>query len=443
MPEDSKATLRLLLVVGLSALVVGSAFAWFKPLFPLLAGFFLAYVSHPLASWFSHHRLPRFCGFAVILLVLLALASLVLFVFVPALVQELALLAGKLPSWQEVVNEHLQPLFARLQERYPEAFAVVSQKVSAYLAEKLPQLAPTLAAWLGKVLLSSLSVVSFFLGLVVALVIGAYLTVDFPQFLQALRQLIPRPVLPLVEAVALEIHGVLAAFARGQLLVALALALMYTLGLWLVGTPLALVVGPLAGLLSLVPYLGLVLGASSAILLSLLEHQDLLHPLLALGVFVVAQNLEGWVLTPKLVGKGVGLHPVWVLVALLLGGQLFGMTGVVVAVPVAAALRVVLLRAVGAYRRSSLYLGQPIPAVLYTRPGCSLCAKLKAQLAAAAQLYGLAVEEVNVETDPQLAEKFGQRLPVLVVKGQEVAAGDVPAEKLFPALRRVLGGEGD
>ncbi len=246
-----------------------------------------------------------------------------------------------------------------------------------------------------------------------------------------------------MEAVALEIHQVLVAFFRGQLLVALALALMYTLGLALVGAPLWLVVGPLSGLLSLVPYLGLVVGAGLAVLLTLLEHQDVLHPLLALMVFVVAQNVEGWVLTPKLVGKGVGLHPVWVLVALLLGGELFGITGVVVAVPVAAALRVVFSRAVRAYRASSLYQGEPVPAILYTRPGCRLCEELAQSLAPLAELYGLAVREVDVENDPQLSARYGERVPVLVVEGREVVAGKVGAAELETELREALGGGRD
>lgn len=443
MPEDNRTTLRLLLVVGFASLLVGGVFAWSRPLFPLLMGFLLAYVAHPLASWFAHHRLPRILAFFVLVLLLAALAALMLVVFLPAVVHELSALSAKLPTWQQVVQERLRPWVADLQARYPEAFSAVQEQVTRLLSEKLPQLAPTLAAWLGQLVLSSLSVLSVLVGLVVALVIAAYLTADFPKFVASLRALIPRPVLPLVEIVVVDIHHVLVAFARGQLLVALALAGMYTLGLWLVGSPLALVVGPLAGLLSLVPYLGLVLGAGVAILLSMLEHQDLLHPALALAVFVVAQNVEGWLLTPKLVGRGVGLHPVWVLVALLLGGELFGLTGVVVAVPVAAAMRVVLRRAVRAYRQSSLYQGLPIPAVLYTRPECSLCEKLSPHLAAAAELYGLSVQKVDVSRDPALEARFGQRLPVLVVKDQEVLAATASEEVLFSRLREVLGGGRD
>lgn len=441
MPEDNRKAFRLLLVVGVTALLSGVLFAWSKPLFPLLAGFFIAYVSHPMASWFAKRRLPRIFGFVVTLLLLLAALSVFVFVFVPAVMQELAALGQKLPSWQEVLHERLQPFLADLKARYPQAFEELTKTLTGFAQERLSQLAPKLATWLAQAILSSLSVVSFLLGLVVALVIGAYLTSDFPGFVNSLRRLVPRPVLPLVERIALDIHEVLGAFAKGQLLVALALAGMYTLGLWLVGAPLALVVGPLAGLLSFIPYLGLVLGAGAAVLLSFLDHQDLLHPLLALAVFVVAQNIEGWVLTPKVVGKGVGLHPVWVLVSLLLGGELFGITGVMVAVPVAAALRVVLLQALRFYRTSRLFLGEPTPARLFTRPNCELCRELAASLAQAVELYGLQLEEVNVEEDPQLLALYGERVPVLEVLGQEVVFGRAAPEDLFTRLRLILGGE--
>lgn len=440
MPAEASRTLRVFLVAGAAALVFGVVFAWSRPLFPLLAGFFLAYIAHPLASWFARHRLPRILGFVVVLLAFFGVAAVVLFVFLPAVVHELATAAAKLPTWQEVLHERLEPLLADAQKRYPEAFGVVSQKVTAYVQEKLPQLAPKLAGWLGQLLLSGLSLVSALLGLVVALVIGAYLTADFPKFLATLRQLVPRPVLPMAEVVALEVHQVLGAFFRGQLLVALGLAGMYTLGLWLVGAPLALVVGPLAGLLSLVPYLGLVVGAGLAVVLTLLEHQDLLHPLLAVAVFVVAQNVEGWVLTPKLVGKGVGLHPVWVLVALLLGGELFGITGVIVAVPVAAALRVVLVRALAAYRASALYQGEPVEVVFYTRPNCPLCQELGERLAPLSELYGLAVREIDVEGDPALLARYGDQVPVLEVAGTVVASGKTDGQELARKIREVLGG---
>ena len=212
--------------------------------------------------------------------------------------------------------------------------------------------------------------------------IAAYLTVDYHKFTSALRLLVPRPVLPTIRRIVLDVDQVLWDFLRGQLLVAIALAVMYTAGLLIIRAPLALVIGPLAGILSLVPYLGFILGIGFASLLILLEFQGLWQFVGVAITFGVAQTIEGWVLTPKLVGDRVGLHPVWVLVALLLGGELFGLSGVIVAVPVAAALRVILGHAFRAYRESSLYLGRNLDLVFYTREGCLLCDEFEALLQA-------------------------------------------------------------
>ncbi|MGA2958569.1 MAG: AI-2E family transporter, partial [Thermodesulfobacteriota bacterium] len=153
------------------------------------------------------------------------------------------------------------------------------------------------------------------------LVITAYLTMDFHKFIDSLRRLVPRPVLPAIEKIALDVNRVLRDFLVGQLLVAMALGAMYSVGLALARTPLALVIGPLAGLLALVPYLGFAFGFGVATLLTLLEHNDLAHLLGVALTFGVAHTVDGWFLTPRLLGKRVGLHPVWILAAFLLGGN--------------------------------------------------------------------------------------------------------------------------
>jgi len=213
---------------------------------------------------------------------------------------------------------------------------------------------------------------------------------------------------------------------------------MYTVGLVIVQAPLALVIGILAGVLSLVPYLGLVVGGSSAFILTLLDHQDLVHPLGVLVVFVVAQNVEGWILTPRLLGRRVGLHPVWVLVALLLGGELFGLPGVVVAVPVAAALRVLLLRAVQAYHESVFYRGSGPEVVLYVREGVAACGDMRARVERVLEERGVPLRVVDVATNPELLGAFGERVPVLEVDGEVVAEGAGEEGVTRAALARAL-----
>jgi predicted PurR-regulated permease PerM len=137
-----------------------------------------------------------------------------------------------------------------------------------------------------------------------------------------------------------EISGILSAFVRGQLLVCAILAVLYSIGLSLIGIDLAVVVGTLAGITFIIPYVGTLLGIALSTLLALLKFHDLLHPLLCLGWFVIVQALEGALITPKIVGDRVGLHPVLTILALLIGGQLFGIAGMILAVPAAAVLKV-------------------------------------------------------------------------------------------------------
>lgn len=195
------------------------------------------------------------------------------------------------------------------------------------------------------------------MSLAVILVFTAYLTTDFLRVLDFLRGLIPRPVLPTIEKMAKEVNQVMRDFLVGHLLVVLALGIMYTIGPVISRTPLALVIGPMAGILALVPYLGLAVSFLIAFVLTFLEHPNLWQLGGVLITFSAAQTSEGWILTPKLLGDRKGLHPVWVRDALLLDAGLFGIPGIIVAVPVTAALRVILGHALRTYRESSIYLG--------------------------------------------------------------------------------------
>jgi predicted PurR-regulated permease PerM len=148
---------------------------------------------------------------------------------------------------------------------------------------------------------------------------------------------------------------VLGAFLRGQMSVMLALGVIYTLGLWMAGIDLALLIGMIAGLVSFVPYLGVFVGATISIVAALVQHGDWLHVAFVIAVFAVGQTLEGFVLTPWLVGDRIGLHPVAVIFAIMAGGQLFGFLGVLLALPTAAVAMVGLRYAHQRYTESHLY----------------------------------------------------------------------------------------
>ena len=197
-----------------------------------------------------------------------------------------------------------------------------------------------LLAWIGNLLL--IPVVSF------------YLLRDWDLIMLKLRSLLPRA--GMVVRLMSECHEVIGAFLRGQLLVMLALAIIYASGLMLVGLELGLLIGVLAGLASIVPYMGFVVGIGAAVIAALFQFGLAPYPLIGVAVvFTVGQMLEGMLLTPLLVGDRIGLHPVAVIFAVLAGGQLFGFTGVLLALPVAAVIMVLLRHVHDLYKLSDLY----------------------------------------------------------------------------------------
>ena len=208
---------------------------------------------------------------------------------------------------------------------------------------------------LGSVSRGGQAVLQWLVNLVLIPVVTFYLLRDWDKLMQNILALIPRRHVATVSGLFTEIDEVLGAFIRGQLMVMVALGLIYAVGLWLVGLDLAFIIGMGAGLLSIVPYLGTFVGVVAGVIAALFQFQDLLHPILALLVFGVGQSLESMVLTPKLVGDRIGLHPVAVIFAVLAGGQLFGFLGILLALPVASALMVLVRHLDDLYRSSALY----------------------------------------------------------------------------------------
>lgn len=190
-------------------------------------------------------------------------------------------------------------------------------------------------------------------------VVTFYLLRDWDILMAKIRRLLPRKREALTIQLLGECHEVLGAFMRGQLLVMLALGIVYAVGLMSIGLELGLLIGLLAGLASLVPYLGFVVGISAALVAGLFQFGVEWYPLLGIVVvFSIGQMLEGMLLTPLLVGDRIGLHPVAVIFAILAGGQLFGFTGVLLALPVAAVIMVLLRHVHELYKESDMY-GQP------------------------------------------------------------------------------------
>ncbi len=338
-----------------------AAIAWLvlKLLAPVLTPFVvalvLAYSLAPLVQMLhraTKRRLPHWLLVVVVELGFITIALAVLLLIVPILGKELPLLQAQLPRLAERLNTSLSPLLASLGLHYSldpaiaKSFAVeyLQANASDIWASVLPSLK------LGGGVLFTL------LGLIVLVpVVLFYLLSDWANMLQRVEGWIPRTKLPVVKSFMNEADAVLGQYMRGQLLVMLILAIFYSAGLALWGLDLALPIGVFTGLAMCIPYIGFGIGLILALLAGLLQF-DLAHTALMLAtVYGAGQVLEGFFLTPRLVGERIGLHPLAVIFALLAFGQLFGFIGVLVALPASAVLLVALRRLKARYLASTLY----------------------------------------------------------------------------------------
>ena len=357
--NESRGWFGLALIVG-----IGWLFYLLEPVItPFVISAGLAYLGDPLVD-----RLERLKFFkwhvnrtvAVLIVFLLIAATLVvmLLIFLPMLRDQLAHFVNKAPEMFEwLVGTALPWVQAKLGF---SAFTLDAHSVTEALKSYWKEVSSALVGVAGTVSRGGQVVMAWVMNLVLVPVVTFYLLRDWDQLVEGVRTLIPRNVEPVASALGRQINEVLGAFIRGQLMVMLALGVIYSAGLWAVGLDLALIIGMAAGLLSIVPYLGTMLGLVAALIVAVFQFQDVLHPVLALLVFAVGQSLEGMVLTPKLVGDRVGLHPVAVIFAVLAGGQLFGFLGILLALPVASALNVLVGYLHQKYRVSRVYLKEPV-----------------------------------------------------------------------------------
>ncbi|MBA1272466.1 AI-2E family transporter [Stutzerimonas azotifigens] len=326
-----------------------------KPILtPFLIGILLAYLGDPLVDRLERLKLSRIWGVVAVFGLFSLVCVLLLVVLVPMLGRQLMHLYQLAPvalDWlQQVALPWVQARFG-LEEEFWRF-----DQLKAAFAGQLGGTTDVLAQLFSRATASSLALLAWVANLLLIPVVSFYLLRDWDVIVARLRDLLPRRRESLVVGLMGECHEVIGAFLRGQLLVMLALAVVYSGGLMLVGLQLGLLIGVLAGLASLVPYMGFVVGIGAALIAALFQFGLEPYPLLGVvAVFTVGQLLEGMLLTPLLVGDRIGLHPVAVIFAVLAGGQLFGFTGVLLALPVAAVIMVLLRHMHDVYKLSGLY----------------------------------------------------------------------------------------
>jgi len=325
---------------------------WFlgDVILPFVLGGAIAYFLDPVADRLERWGASRALATAIITICALITFVVLALLVVPTLVQQAVNLVNLAPK-----------LFADLHSFLIERFPSLTEQ-DGVLRQSLVSVGETIKARGGElvntVLSSAMSVLNIVMLLVIVPVVAFYLLYDWDNMVARIDELLPRDHAPTIRQLAQQIDQTLASFIRGMGTVCLILGTYYAIALMLVGLQFGLVVGFIAGLVTFIPYVGALLGGALAIGLGLFQFWgDWVHLAMVAGVFVFGQVIEGNVLTPKLVGSSVGLHPVWLMFALSVFGTLFGFVGMLVAVPVAAALGVIARFLTITYQGSRLYRG--------------------------------------------------------------------------------------
>ncbi len=352
--EKFLAAVAGLLCVGAVILVYYSA----NIFLPVFVAMVLTYILNPLVVRLVKWRVNRTLAIVSVFVLIVLLTILVGFFFASSLKAEFSTvqinlpeyvtrlygyIPGEVKSWLDIETpekayRHLNAAVEELRgvsfNIFKETFAVVTRAFS-----------------------STLAFILAVLGYFITPIYLYYFLSDLPKTKSALLDLVPERHRGRVRERFREVDEVLSAFVRGQLSVCAILAVLYSIGLYAIGIDLAVLIGTLAGALFIIPYFGTILGILFSMAMALLKFHDILHPLLCLGWFALVQAAEGGIITPKIVGDKVGLHPVITIMALLVGGQLFGIFGMLLAVPVTAVLNVFSRSLLGYYRGTTYYKG--------------------------------------------------------------------------------------
>jgi predicted PurR-regulated permease PerM len=321
-------------------------------LLPFAAGFAIAYFLNPLVSFLGRYRVPRGSATTLALLLFLLVIVLILLLLLPIIERQAFELAGRLPRFVVHMRGELERLIAAIQEQLsPEDIAKLRDAVGGRLAD--------VASWSGAVLrnlvTNSLALANLLSLIFVTPVVAFFLLRDWPRILARIDSWLPRPQAETIREQARLIDQRLAGFLRGQLSLCMALGVYYAAALSLLGLDFGLVIGLLVGFLAFLPYIGGFIGFTLSVLLATTQFDDWTHVLYAVLIFVCGWFIEGNFLVPRLIGPQVHLHPVSVIFALLAFGSLFGILGVVIAVPMAAIIGVLVRFALAQYLASPVY----------------------------------------------------------------------------------------
>ena len=354
--------------------VLGAAGLWVTWLLapiltPFVAALMLGWLGDPLVDRLEASGRSRNTAVILVFVLMSLLIALALLILVPMIQRQITTLVAALPQGQEWLLGTAIPWLEQKSGVQIMAW-LAPERLFDWIRSHWQQAGGAATTLFGYVSRSGFAMVTWVVNLALLPILTYYFLRDWDKLVERVASLIPRNHIETVSRLARESNDVLGAFIRGQIVVMIALGVVYAAGLSLVGLNLGLLIGLVAGLISFIPYLGATTGVVLAVLAALVQSQGFDLKLLALigAVFTIGQLLESYVLTPRIVGDKIGLHPAAVIFAVMAGGQLFGFLGMLLALPAAAVINVLLRYAHERYRQSELYAGQqPEPVIVLDR----------------------------------------------------------------------------
>ena len=324
-------------------------------LLPFVAGMVVAYFLDPAVDWVERRRAPRWLATSIVTAVFFVLLGLATILVVPLVQGQVEALALSFPAYAAKVQSVLFPIVDRVLTNFPVSETETPGDAAQMLTENVVRIVGGL---FGRLLSSGLALFNIVSLLLITPVVAFYLLRDWDRIVAKVDSWLPRHHVPTIHQQIREIDGVLAGFLRGQAMVCLVLAVLYGVALSLAGLQFGLVIGLFTGFVAFIPYVGFALGFAIAVIFALLQFGgDVVSIGIVVAIYAALQVVESMALTPRLVGSRVGLHPVWVIFALLAAGVLFGVVGILIAVPAAAVIGVLIRYGVSRYLTSPVYLG--------------------------------------------------------------------------------------
>ena len=340
--------------ITLLAIFISLVYVLRSVLLPFVVGIIIGYLLDPLATRLEKLKINRTLATCLVLL-------LVAIILIPAIIalfgmidEQLALFISAVPKYMEALSQKIEPIIANIQDNFPN---FNQEKFREYLRGNMSNGLKLIGSLLRKLISGSYAVFNILSLVLITPIVTFYMLRDWNDFTKKVDSLLPKAYKKDIRTQAKEIDKIISSFIRGQLSVCVLLGTFYAVGLSFVGLDLGMLVGFIAGIISFIPYVGSIVGFITAIAIAFAQFSDWVPIAQVVGVFAVGQFLEGNFLTPKLVGDSIGLHPVWVMFALLAGGVLLGFLGLMIAVPMAAVIGVLTRFGISKYKQSSLYKG--------------------------------------------------------------------------------------